>query len=77
MYTSAFAASGDGGGALLLEDGKVVGMHVGEVNSIKEGDMMKLDINERLNEAENVTERAIKCASRGSLALLTQAFPRV
>ena len=75
VYTSPYAAPGDSGGALLLEDGRVVGIHVEGINNLKERFRRKKEVEDRLTAVEMSIDAAIASISQGSVALLGKSFP--
>lgn len=71
VYTSSYAAPDDSGGALLMEDGHIIGIHVEGINNLKERYRQKKDVEDRLS----AVDAAIGSVSQGSVALLAKAFP--
>jgi hypothetical protein len=68
--------SGDSGGALLMHDGQLVGIHLALVNALHETLDRKLDVDERLDSVEASLDELIRGVSNGCIALLASHIPR-
>ena len=66
--------SGDSGAALVLKNGKVVGIHVEGVNAAKELIAQKESVDERLTDVELSLASLVKSTATGAVALLSTAF---
>ena len=67
---------GDSGGALLLHDGQLVGIHLALVNALHEALDRKLAVNERLDSVEASLDELVRGVSNGCIALLASQFPK-
>ena len=72
---SCSAWGGDSGGALLLHDGELVGIHLALVNALHETLDRKLDVEERLDSVEASLNELVRGVSNGCVALLASQFP--
>ena len=66
--------SGDSGAALVMKNGKVVGIHVEGVNAAKELIAQKESVDERLTDVELSLASLVKNTAAGAVALLAAAF---
>jgi hypothetical protein len=68
--------AGDSGGALLLHDGELVGIHLALVNALHDTLERKLAVDEQLDSVEASLNELVRGVSNGCVALLASHFPR-
>ena len=66
---------GNSGGALLMYDGQLVGIHLALVNALRETLERKLVVEERLDSVEASLNEVVRGVSSGCVALLASQFP--
>ena len=74
MYECA-CASGDSGAALILSDGRLIGMHTEGVNHMRERIRQAETVEDRLSSVEQSLDTAIESVAQGAIALLMSALP--
>ena len=66
---------GDSGGALLLHDGQLVGIHLALVNALHETIDRKVAVEDGLDSVEESLNELLRGVSNGCVALLASQFP--
>ena len=62
--------AGDSGGALLMHDGQLVGIHLEFVNALRENLARKVDVTERLTDVEESLDELMAGAGQGTCVAL-------
>ena len=62
--------AGDSGGALLMHDGQLVGIHLEFVNALRENLARKVDVTERLTDVEESLDELMTGAGQGTCVAL-------
>jgi hypothetical protein len=65
---------GDSGGALVVHEGKVIGIHLGGVNALQARLSQQLAVADRLNAAEDSIDGLIHGAAQGCVSLLAHVI---
>lgn len=65
---------GDSGGALVMYNGELVGLHIGGVNALKEKFEKKRTRKQRMSAVEDSLESAARSVASGCIALLANVF---
>ena len=77
LLYSCITYAGDSGGALLMHDGELVGVHLDFVNALREGLARKASVDERLSGVEGSLAALVARAGQGTcVALLASEFER-